>query len=160
MKKSDLENGMVVENNYNELGIIIDNSIRYEIGFDRLSIFDDNLTYKDSRINKVYRIKNQRCSLLKIFDKENLELVWERPKLVEKEIDWSKIPKGTKVIATDHLNKFYENEGFEALFIQYEPQLKKYPFIVVLDFDEDVNSFKYCKVHPSVKIKEEWYKED
>ena len=79
MKKSDLKDGMIIENNRGEFGVIIGQSIRYEdYGFDRLSIFDDNLIYKGSRIDKVYIVKNERCSLLSIFDKENLTLIWER----------------------------------------------------------------------------------
>lgn len=165
MKKSDLENGMIIEwnDNFNELGVIIGDSIRYKNGYDELSILDENLRYKKDKkdyISAIYKVKEKCCSLLNIFKKENLELIWKRPR----EIDWSKVPFGVKVFVCDYplteeeiKNKcFYDDEEpFE--FICYRDEIKK--FIV---FDREYNevySFKYCYFHKSVKIKEEWYKE-
>ncbi len=95
MKKSDLESGMVIEwnDNFNELGVIIGDSIRYKNGYDELSILDENLRYKKDYISAIYKVKEKCCSLLSIFKKENLELIWKR----QREIDWSKVPKWTKV---------------------------------------------------------------
>lgn len=165
MKKSDLENGMIIEwnDNFNELGVIIGDSIRYKNGYDELSILDENLRYKKDKkdyISAIYKVKEKCCSLLNIFKKENLELIWKRPR----EIDWSKVPFGVKVFVCDYplteeeiKNKcFYDDEEpFE--FICYRDEIKK--FIV---FDREYNevySFKYCYFHKSVKIQEEWYKE-
>lgn len=49
MKKSDLKDGMVIEWDFGERGIIINDSIRYETGFDRLSILSEDLNYKGDK---------------------------------------------------------------------------------------------------------------
>lgn len=156
MKKSDLENGMIIEwnDNFNELGVIIGDSIRYKNGYDELSILDENLRYKKDKkdyISAIYKVKEKRCSLLNIFKKENLELIWKRPR----EIDWSKVPFGTKVQASDHsvLKECRRNS-----LVSYEKRLKK-PFLIFNEELNEVFSYKYCRIHPSVKIQEEWYKE-
>ncbi len=162
MKKSDLENGMIIEwnDNFNELGVIIGDSIRYKNGYDELSILDENLRYKKDKkdyISAIYKVKEKRCSLLNIFKKENLELIWKRPR----EIDWSKVPKWTKVQV-----KFPgEIEWENYLFTDYLPN-NAFKFHVAGFKDDEFTGYEatrhhveYCRIHESVEIKEEWYKE-
>lgn len=160
MKKSDLKDGMIVELNYGKMGIILNNSIRYNVGFDRLNIFDDNLRFEDVTIDRIYEVTNDCCSIKEVLNKDNLTLMWER----KKEIDWSKVPFGIKVFVCDYplseeeiKNKCFHDDEEPYEFICYRDEIKK--FIV---FDREYNevySFKYCYFHKSVKIKEEWYKE-
>lgn len=154
MKKSDLKDGMIVELNYGEMGIILNNSIRYNVGFDRLNIFDDNLRFEDVTIDRIYEVTNDCCSIKEVLNKDNLTLMWKRPR----EIDWSKVPFGTKVLVSD-FSDFKEALENEYFFVGYKESLKRYPFIVALNLDKGATSFRYCKIHPSVKIPEEWYKE-
>ncbi|EOU1110515.1 Uncharacterised protein [Clostridium perfringens] len=162
MKKSDLENGMIIEwnDNFNELGVIIGDSIRYKNGYDELSILDENLRYKKDKkdyISAIYKVKEKCCSLLNIFKKENLELIWKRPR----EIDWSKVPKWTKVQV-----KFPgEIEWENYLFTDYLPN-NVFKFHVAGFKDDEFTGYEatrhqveYCRIHESVEIKEEWYKE-
>lgn len=162
MKKSDLESGMIIEwnDNFNELGVIIGDSIRYKNGYDELSILDENLRYKRDKkdyISAIYKVKEKCCSLLSIFKKENLELIWESPR----EINWSKIPKWTKVQV-----KFPgEIEWENYLFTDYLPN-SDFKFCVAGFKDDEFTGYeatrhqvKYCRIHESVEIKEEWYKE-
>lgn len=83
---------------------------------------------------------------------------------IEKEIDWTKVPRGTKVQVKD-------KEGWEwknSYFIKYESSKEEYPFQVNEWQDDDYTGFKmeqcsdfykYCRIHESVEIPDEWYKE-
>lgn len=122
--------------------------------------YDDNLNNveccSELDIVKVYTVESSLCvNIGSIFLNRSLNIIWERPR----EIDWNKIPFGTKVIVSDCLDDLNETDGFEYMFISYEPKLKEYPFIVALNHNEEATSYKHCMIHPLVKIKEEWYKE-
>lgn len=152
MKKSDLKDGMVIEWDFGERGVIINDSIRYETGFDRLSILSEDLNYKGDKINKIFIVKEECCGLSSIFVDDNLELIWKR----KDEIDWTKVPKGIKVIVSDKEEEIYHPNKLDCIFICYEPMLEERPFIVKGLLG--ATSYKYCEIHPSVKIKKEWYK--
>ena len=152
MKKSDLENGMVIEWDFGERGIIINDSIRYETGFDRLSILSEDLNYKGDKINKIFIVKEECCGLSSIFIDDNLELIWKR----KDEIDWTKVPKGIKVIVSDKEEEIYHPNKLDCVFIGYEPMLEERPFIVKGLLG--ATSYKYCEIHPDTEIKKEWYK--
>lgn len=160
MKKSDLKDGMIVELNYGKMGIILNNSIRYNLGFDRLNIYDDNLRFEDVTIDRIYEVTNDCCSIKEVLNKDNLTLMWKRPR----EIDWSKVPEWTKVQVRDCKNQKWRNRYFS----RYNPY-KETPYIVsafdkfIFDdrpkFEGTIKSYRQCRIHPSVEIPKEWYKE-
>lgn len=162
MKKSDLENGMIIEwnDNFNELGVIIGDSIRYKNGYDELSILDENLRYKKDKkdyISAIYKVKEKRCSLLNIFKKENLELIWKRPR----EIDWSKVPKWTKVRCKGEFG-YYNAYHYE--YIPNEIHCFGHTTRDEFTFGTDpvvdyLSKRDTYEIHLSVEVKEEWYKE-
>lgn len=160
MKKSDLKDGMIIElRNIEEgLGVVINNLILFKDAYYCLDNFTENLenTYlKDLDVIKVY-VLNAHVTMNEILSgkKELLKVIWERPR----EIDWSKVPFGTKVIVSDCLDDLNETDGFEYMFISYEPKLKESPFIVALNHNEEATSYKHCMIYPLVKTSEEWYK--
>lgn len=158
MKKSDLENGMVVEwRNGTKLIKVNDIFLNFD-GFSNLDSFGENLKFNlhnnsSLDIVKIYKVNRFTTDLKSIFEDNNLTLIWERG------IDWTKVPFGTKVIVSDCLDNLNETDGFEYMFISYEPKLKEFPFIVALNHNEKVTSYKHCMIYSSVKIQEEWYKE-
>lgn len=109
MNKSDLKDGMIVElRNGEELHILHDLLLRKDanmyIGVSSLYGYDRDLLM----LNK--------CSeedIIKVFDAQN-NLVWER-----KEVDWSKVPFGTKVICWNTYNG-KDSKRFEGRFIKYD----------------------------------------
>lgn len=157
MKKSDLKDGMIVQTG-EDLYLVCGDKFLGLNGYMGFEDYDESLNLKDEEfekynINFVYKTKSYGLGLEELLSEtKSLEKIWERPR----EIDWSKVPFGTKVIASDDLNK--EDDDLESIFVRYEAKLKEYPFIVAYDTDDDAQSFRYCKIHPDVKIKEEWYK--
>ncbi|MDK0563200.1 hypothetical protein P6P00_14580 [Clostridium perfringens] len=153
MKKSDLKDGMIVEYKDGKFGLKLGARIISQNEHLELEDLEENLTTENELdvIVRIYESVNVYF-FSEINDKNKLKLIWERPR----EIDWSKVPFGTKVQASDDLNK--EDDDLERIFVRYEAKLKEYPFIVAYDTDDDAQSFRYCKIHPDVKIKEEWYK--
>lgn len=153
MEKSDLKDGMIVEYKEGKFGLKLGARIISQNEHLELEDLEENLTTENELdvIVRIYESVNVYF-FSEINDKNKLKLIWERPR----EIDWSKVPFGTKVQASDDLNK--EDDDLERIFVRYEAKLKEYPFIVAYDTDDDAQSFRYCKIHPDVKIKEEWYK--
>lgn len=146
MKKSDLKDGMIVQTG-EDLYLVCGDKFLSLNGYMEFKDYDENLKIKDEEfekynINFVYKTE---CWGL------GLKLIWKR----KKEIDWSKVPFGTKVQASDHsdLKKCRRNS-----LVSYEKRLKK-PFLIFNEELNEVFSYKYCRIHPSVKIQEEWYKE-
>lgn len=135
-------------------------------GILEIDSLNDNLAYEvkeetyknivNYSIDKVYKISNMNNkSLSEIIDnlpEDAVELIWQR----EREINWSKVPKWTPVQAGDYM----DNLDGKKLLVKYEPELKKYPFIVARNFRKEACSYRYCRIHPDVKIQEDWYKED
>lgn len=159
MKKSDLRDGMVIEMEDESRGIIINNSILYTRLSDSLDDFTEDLLYKNDgkyRINKIYKIIKRTNYISEIFKIENLKLIWER----DKEIDWNKVPEWTKVQAKYRI----EDEYVNRYFVEYQKE-NEFPFCcscIVRDEFTDINpittNWQYCRIHPSVEVKEEWYK--
>lgn len=133
-------------------------------GLGDLNDYDNNLETKDRSISefdieKVYRITNSyNCGLNDIIDKlpeDKVELIWER----KKEIDWTKVPRFTKVQVKDAENEKWRNRYFVGL----EPDMT-YPYkATVCDkftFVEGRNNalWKYIRLYDESDIKEEWYK--
>lgn len=157
MKKSDLKDGMIVKTG-KAIYLVCGDKFLGLNGYTEFEDYDENLNIKDEgfeilNINFVYKTECWGLGLKDLLSKTTaLKLIWERPR----EIDWSKVPFGTKVIASDDLN---EDDELKKIFVGYEPKLEEYPFIVAIDNRDDAQSFRYCKIHPDVKIQEEWYKE-
>lgn len=164
MRKSDLENGMIIKFKGEEDGHLVCNG-RFEglHGYMRIEDYNEDLNYvkrsestdsKNWDIQCIYRMVLSGVGLVNLLkDVENnkyIDKIWER----KKKIDWRKVPMGIKVIVSDS----QPYGSIEMIFIGYEPKLKKYPFIVTDSMNDSVSSFKYCEIHPSVEIKEEWYK--
>ena len=157
MKKSDLKDGMIVELNCGEMGIILNNSIRYNVGFDRLNIFDDNLRFEDVTIDRIYKVTNDCCSIKEVLNKDNLTLMWKRPR----EIDWSKLPKWTKVRCKGEFG-YYNAYHYEYIpnEIHCFGHTTRDEFTFVTDPVVDYLSKRDTyEIHPSIEIPEEWYKE-
>lgn len=160
MKKSDLRDGMVIDDKTGEKGFILNGYINKKNGCVSLANYNEDLTHKFREkldIKKVYKVDGP-CKLDELLNK--VILIWERPK----EIDWSKVPKWTKIQIKYGGNGRWRNR----YFIRFNPY-KKTPYIVsVLDkfiFDDELgqdfsktNSYKYCRIHPLVVIPEEWYR--
>lgn len=80
--KADLKDGMVIEQNNKERYLVIGDRVLRFGGYNLLTQYNNDLTNvldEIFQIEKVYKvkIKHQYC-LEKIFDDENLELIWER----------------------------------------------------------------------------------
>lgn len=82
-----------------------------------------------------------------------------------REIDWTKVPRGTKVQVREGVwNKIWHNR----YFIKYENSYEKcfctgiYLDDIFMDrkIEDSLQTYKYCKIHPSVEIPDEWYKEE
>ena len=156
MKKSDLKDEMIVQTG-EDLYLVCGDKFLSLNGYMEFKDYDENLKMKDEgfekfNINFVYKTKSYGLGLEELLSEtKSLEKIWERPR----EIDWSKVPFGTKVQASDHSAL---KESRRNSLVSYEKRLKK-PFLIFSEELNEVFSYKYCRIHPSVKIKEEWYKE-
>lgn len=135
-----------------------------EYGLGDLKDYTNNLRSLDRSIDeydieKVYKIINcYEYSLDKIIDElpeDKVELIWKR----EKEIDWEKVPRFTKVQVRDSIDEEWKNRYFIELSCN-----KAYPYRVST-CDEFTyvtgNSdalWKYIRIYDESDIKEEWYK--
>lgn len=95
--KSDLKIGMVVETRENDLYFCIDdNLILSEYGWSDFTEWNENLTYNLNNdyewdIIRVYKPNIDKIGSLKdILKKENLELIWERKEVEEKQQEANK----------------------------------------------------------------------
>lgn len=164
-KKSDLRNSMVVEIARGDKLLVLGDTFSGEgdtlssedFWIDLIDYDDDlNNCYEELNIVKVYNIVKSG-TLKGIFKQGKLELIWER----EKEIDWEKVPEGTKVQVKDHHDREWVNRYFSNF-----KKGEKMPFSTWLRNKDEFTGegyltpapWKYCRIHPSIKIKEEWYK--
>lgn len=93
-----LKNGMIIELRNNDRFIIIDGIGYNNNGYTLLKIYDEDLKLMHSidrefDIMKIYKSKDE--SILRCFNNNNLELIWER-----KEVNWDKVEIGTKVLVS------------------------------------------------------------
>lgn len=156
MEKKDLRNGMVIEDKTREKGLVLNGYINKKTGCVSLANYNEDLTHKFCEklsIEKIYKVDTP-CKIDNLLD--IVLLIWERPR----EIDWSKVPKWTKVQ--------YERNGdwVNCYHINYDEQSNYWPCeCTVRDeftfktekYIECVNEQNY-RIHPSVTIPEEWYK--
>ena len=115
--------------------------------------------------------QNRELIPVQVDDVESLEYLLDYNEVItgyfveiKREIDWSKVPRGTKVQVKDKEEREWEN----SYFIKYESSKGEYPFQANEWQDDDYTGFKmeqysdfykYCRIHESVEIPEEWYKE-
>ena len=84
-------------------------------------------------------------------------------KEIKKEIDWSKVPKGVPVKVKDTLHDVWGYKYFYKYFNRSNYRFRvsnikeddPYTGIKMKDYTGD---YRYCKIHESVDIPEEWYK--
>ncbi|EOT2968665.1 hypothetical protein ACLBZI_002810 [Clostridium perfringens] len=160
MEISDLKDGMIVETG-EDLYLVCGDKFLSLNGYMEFKDYDENLKIKDEEfekynINFVYKEAGSLgLGLKNLLNSTNLlEKIWERPR----EIDWGKVPFGTKVIVTDHKEELNEDCGEYVMFVGYNPKLETYPFIVTHSEKDYVSSYAYCMIDPSQEIKEDWYK--
>lgn len=84
---------------------------------------------------------------------------------IEKEIDWSKVPRGTKVQVKDNEKGSWRNAYFSKFIKENEEYSFRASFINDDEFtnikmDDNEWGYKYCRIHESVEIREEWYKNE
>lgn len=129
MTKSDLQNGMVVELKNGYRGLILDNRMVFNDGFNYLYSYKDDLYlqnryYSEFDIIKVFKIKNP-ISINTLFEDEYLELIWEL-KEEKEEKEKIKVGDNVKVINNNYiletLYKWVENninDNFDKYSFDY-----------------------------------------
>ena len=158
MRKSELKDGMVVETKESRY-LVCDGKLIDNKGWLDLRDYTSGLKFEgreedEFTINKVFEIENPAFGLYEILEYGmGIELVWER----KREIDWNKVPKWTKLIVRIP----YEKEMSNAYFLK----VLENNSILVTKCDEFTYKGEYkgvtpisFEIHPSVEIKEEWYK--
>lgn len=84
---------------------------------------------------------------------------------IKKEIDWTKVPRGTKVQVRNDTNQKWKN----AYLVSYSDNVFPLSFESSPIKDDEFTEFKAerisalfscCRIHKSVEIPEEWYKEE
>lgn len=147
MKKSDLKDGMVVETRVSGNYMVLADKLIRNAGYINLDAFDENLNNQGAMgsnfdIMKVYKVK-YATSLN--FENMTLEKIWKR-----EEVDWSKVPVGTKVYVDDYDNDCKEDKSDgDILFIK---QNDDGTFKVIFD-DRSIGDFRYCKLAEEPKEK-------
>lgn len=136
MKKSDLKDGMVVKLRGGDLLVAMDSYLfnkdyNQELELDEYS--DDllycNDKYKHFDIVEVYEN-------IRPFVENNCEFLWKR-----EEVDWNKVPFGTKVLVWD----FKDQIKMEGKFIRYDEVDDSYKFVVLVENEPEIN-WRYCEL--------------
>lgn len=128
---------------------------------------------KDKNEEYVFRVCEDTKQKVIFFEKERTLVAvtdWicnlEFEKIEENEIDWTKVPRGTKVQVRDSENQEWSNAYFSKIL---KSKNTDYPFrassinddeFTKLNLDDTSWSYKCCRIHKSVEIPEEWYKEE
>ncbi|MDM0633599.1 hypothetical protein [Clostridium perfringens] len=163
MKKSDLKDGMIVETG-EDLYLVCGDKFLSLNGYMQFKDYDENLKIKDEgfekyNINFVYKEAGSLgLGLKNLLNSTNLlEKIWER----KKEIDWSKVPKWTKVRCKGEFG-YYNAYHYEYIpnEIHCFGHTTRDEFTFVTDPVVDYLSKRDTyEIHPSIEIPEEWYKE-
>lgn len=126
MNKSDLKNGMHVK--------LRNGSIReYYKGY-FIGVEYNELGYIDFYDIDLKHNTESKLDIMKVFDEDN-NTIWER-----EEVDWSKVPIGTKVLVSNNENNWYEH-----LFIDYRNN-EEFKFKAVDIKSRQIHNWKYCKL--------------
>lgn len=162
MKKSDLKDGMIVKTG-KAIYLVCGDKFLGLNGYMGFENYDENLKIKGNgfeilNINFVYETECWGLGLKDLLSKTTaLKLIWER----KKEIDWSKVPKQTKVRCKGEFG-YYNAYHYE--YIPNEIHCFGHTTRDEFTFGTDpvvdyLSKRDTYEIHPSVEIKEEWYKE-
>lgn len=179
MNKSDLRNGMIVKvtgydtKEYNGLMMYLGGSLFDINEWDRLENFymNDEEYNEGLKIVAVYefisRYDDEISSLKDILKESNinkLKLLWRD----EREIDWRKVPRLTRVQVRNSkkgewINRYFRNVTSTIIDIDQNTETTYWVAVSLPDEFTGVEAqgfggFRYCRIHPSVDIKNEWYK--
>lgn len=165
MRKQDLRNGMIVRlKGFNNLGLILRGNIfslfnnEEKYRFEELEKYNDNMEhYSDEKLNIIAIYESKAPNILEVFRREeinHLNLIWEQ----KKEVDWSKVPSGTKVKCWDH-----DDRKYEGIFLEYRKTEDIYPFHVFVPGDDEI-IWRSCELDSEKNeehdLEEEWLKCD
>lgn len=140
MKKSELKSAMYVK--------LRDGSIReYYKGYFLGIEYKEHL-YIDFYNDDLIHCKKSSLDIMEVFDKYS-NVIYER-----KEIDWSKVPVGTKVLVSDNENNWYEH-----LFINYRYD-EEFKFKAVDIESRQIHTWKYCELAEEPKYEVTFYDVD
>ncbi|MGL4850911.1 MAG: hypothetical protein ACRC28_18650 [Clostridium sp.] len=151
MKKSDLKSGMIVELRDGTNMVLIGDRFIGEASYLSISNMQDNLTcgttgvFKSCDIMKVY---NSEICYFHSVNTHKKSLLWER----EKEIDWSKVPIGTKVEVRDR----YTQEWKECSFLIWTGDVCSDVYCFLTYSESSTDFWQQCRI--AGEIKEEWCK--
>ena len=168
--KQDLKPGMVVKFRNGTKGILINNRFVTEYDINNycteLSIhqYKDNLLEENDNINwdivEVFELNdNFDCMFIDILRNRslnsNLTSIWS----TESNIDWSKVPKFTKVLVSKYGNDIWE----KAYFIGLEDNLYVATLCDKFTFnnknkERHCNYYDYIQLFDENDMKEEWSK--
>lgn len=170
--KKDLRTGHIVRFRDGETAILIGNEFKNSYQIDTnicctcLEYYDEELLDEVDRENDIMEVHYIK-STDKTYDlkqlvfeipKEHTELIWKR----EREIDWSKVPKWTKVIIKD----IFDTKGNtikNRYFLKVE-EIKNNTIFFVTKCDKftytelEQEGASYIEIYDEKDIKEEWYK--
>ncbi len=169
MKKSDLRNGMIVRTRSNKMGVVLKDVetiygicdiVKFKDDFSNLSNYNNDLCSDNERydIVEVYKTSSWGANMNNLLNLNScfITSLWKR------EIDWSKVPKWTKVQVRDFDSEEWKNGYF--LKCEDEEYTGSYPFIAtscdeftISTADRKKERFAHCRLHESVEPKEEWY---
>ncbi len=157
--KSDLENGMIIEWRNGCKFLVIGTQALHLGGHHSLDSYTKDLRdiscNKNYDIVKVYKTENDCITLKSLFEESYLELIWER----EIEIDWNKVPKGTKCQWKNG------HQWRNCYFVGYDIYDSSCPcqFSLYDNFISENNVVGICytetenfRIHPSVEVQPEW----
>lgn len=122
---------------------------------------NEKFTYKINSEKQLISVNQYGCETLSLLKYNQIIAGYF---ILKKELDWSKIPKGTKV----QVRSGEEFEWINAYFVEFKIQDGYFPFIAGPHLDdnftnckmeEDSSDWQCCRIHESVKIPDEWYKE-
>ena len=137
MNKSDFKNGMHVK--------LRNGSIReYYKGY-FIGVEYNELGYIDFYDIDLKHDTESELDIMKVFDEDN-NTIWER-----EEVDWDKVPVGTKVFCSDDNKKFTSKIYY---FIKYENGQNLF---TVLREDRTYFSWNYCKLAEQAKEEVTFY---
>lgn len=139
MELKDLKNGMIVELRKGNRFIIVNNYMLGDTWY-ILDGYNNDLTDKHDEKNdivKIYEVVSGYAInyILKPSSDYGVKLLWER-----KEIDWSKVPFGTKVKCWD-----CDYDILEGKFIRYKKDEDLFKFEVLVEGEEEIG-WKYCEL--------------
>lgn len=131
--------------------------------------FENGKVYRSTEMKLLYKKENEQIMFMYhgswvrsvILVNNALKLEFEE---VKREIDWSKVPILTKVQVRDT----YESEWKNRYFCNANFTGEYYPYLVSTKKEDDsftglkiINHatwYRFCRIHESVEMKEEWYK--